>query len=92
MCRFLAYRGEPVFLADLVCQPAHSLVHQSLHAEEAKTETNGDGFGLGWFGERDEAGLYREVRPALSYENLRSIFDQWGLRLCFAHVQVSTGY
>ena len=41
MCRFLAYSGEPVFLTDLVCAPTHSLVHQSLHAAEAKTETNG---------------------------------------------------
>ena len=91
MCRFLAYRGEPVFLADLVCQPAHSLVHQSLHAEEAKTETNGDGFGLGWYGERQEPGLYREVRPAWSDENLRSLCDQVRSRLFFAHVRASTG-
>ena len=42
MCRFLAYRGEPVFMEDLISAPAHSLVHQSLHAEEAKTGTNGD--------------------------------------------------
>jgi predicted glutamine amidotransferase len=48
MCRFLAYRGEPIFLDELVCAPAHSLVHQSLHAVEAKTGTNGDGFGIGW--------------------------------------------
>ena len=72
MCRFLAYRGKPVFLADLVCAPRHSLVHQSLHAAEAKTETNGDGFGIGWYGERPEPGLYREIRPAWSDENLRS--------------------
>ena len=38
MCRFLAYRGEPIFLTDLVCAPSHSLVHQSLHAAEAKTD------------------------------------------------------
>jgi predicted glutamine amidotransferase len=65
MCRFLAYRGDPIFLSDLVCAPSHSLVHQSLHAEQAKTGTNGDGFGIGWYGERSEPGLYREVRPFL---------------------------
>jgi glutamine amidotransferase len=91
MCRFLAYRGEPVFLADLVCAPCHSLVHQSLHAVEAKTETNGDGFGIGWYGERPEPGLYREVRPAWSDENLRSLCDQVRSRLFFAHVRASTG-
>ncbi len=91
MCRFLAYRGEPVFLADHVCAPAHSLVHQSLHATEAKTETNGDGFGIGWYGEREEPGLYREIRPAWSDENLRSLCAQVRSRLFFAHVRASTG-
>lgn len=91
MCRFLAYRGEPVFLADLVCAPAHSLVHQSLHAEEAKTETNGDGFGIGWYGTREEPGLYREIRPAWSDENLRSLCEQVRSPLFFAHVRASTG-
>ena len=91
MCRFLAYRGEPVFLAELVSAPAHSLVHQSLHAAEAKTGTNGDGFGIGWYGERPEPGLYREIRPAWSDENLRSLCEQVRSRLFFAHVRASTG-
>ncbi len=91
MCRFLAYRGEPIFLSDLVCAPSHSLVHQSLHATEAKTETNGDGFGVGWYGERSEPGLYREVRPAWSDENLRSLCEQVRSGLFFAHVRASTG-
>jgi len=47
MCRLVAYLGEPIFLDTLVCAPQHSLVQQSLHAEEAKTVTNGDGFGVG---------------------------------------------
>ena len=91
MCRFLAYRGDPIFMADLVCAPTHSLVHQSLHATEAKTETNGDGFGLGWYGERPEPGLYREIRPAWSDENLRSLTGQVRSPLFFAHVRASTG-
>src|SRR3954468_14078295 len=91
MCRFLAYRGEPTFLSELVCAPAHSLVHQSLHAAEAKTETNGDGFGIGWYGERPVPGNYREVRPAWSDENLRSLCDQVRSGLFFAHVRASTG-
>lgn len=91
MCRFLAYRGDPIFLSELVCAPSHSLVHQSLHAVEAKTGTNGDGFGIGWYGERPEPGLYREVRPAWSDENLRSLCDQVRSGLFFAHVRASTG-
>ncbi len=91
MCRFLAYQGEPILIETLVCAPCHSLVHQSLHASEGKTETNGDGFGMGWYGERPEPGLYREVRPAWSDENLRSLASQVRSGLFFAHVRASTG-
>ena len=91
MCRFLAYQGEPILLEELVTAPCHSLIHQSLHAAEGKTETNGDGFGLGWYGERDTPGLYREVRPAWSDENLRSIASQVRSGLFFAHVRAATG-
>lgn len=91
MCRFLAYQGRPVFLEDLVCAPCHSLVHQSLHAEETKTGTNGDGFGVGWYGARRQPGQYREVRPAWSDENLRSLCSQVQSGLFFAHVRAATG-
>ena len=91
MCRWIAYRGHPVLIEDVVVKPGHSLVHQSLHATEGKTQTNGDGFGLGWYGERDEPGLYREIRPAWSDENLRSICSQVRSHLFFAHVRAATG-
>ncbi|ODT47719.1 class II glutamine amidotransferase [Devosia sp. 63-57] len=91
MCRFLAYLGAPIFLDELVYTPAHSLIHQSLHATEAKTETNGDGFGLGWYGDRTEPGIYHEVLPAWSDQNLRSLCGQIRSRLFFAHVRASTG-
>lgn len=91
MCRFLAYAGAPVFLEDLVAAPCHSLIHQSLHAEETKTGTNGDGFGVGWYGDRPEPGQYREIRPAWSDENLLSIARQVRSHLFFAHVRAATG-
>ncbi len=91
MCRFLAHQGEPILLETLVTAPCHSLIHQSLHAAEGKTETNGDGFGLGWYGERDTPGLYRDVRPAWSDENLRSLAAQIRSHTFFAHVRASTG-
>ena len=78
-------------MEDLIAAPCHSLIHQSLHAEEAKTGTNGDGFGVGWYGARPEPGLYREVRPAWSDENLRSICAQVRSPLFFAHVRAATG-
>ena len=91
MCRFLAYQGVPVFLEDYVSSPCHSLIHQSMQATEAKAVTNGDGFGLGWYGDKPEPGLYREIRPAWSDENLLSIARQVRSALFFAHVRAATG-
>lgn len=91
MCRWIAYRGAPIHLETWVAAPAHSLIHQSLHAAEAVTGTNGDGFGVGWYGDRDEPGLYRETLPAWSDENLRHLCRQIRSKLFFAHVRASTG-
>jgi glutamine amidotransferase len=91
MCRFLAYQGVPIYLEDMIASPSHSLIAQSLHASEGKTEINGDGFGLGWYGEREMPGLFRDLRPAWSDENLRGICQQVRSRLFFAHVRAATG-
>ncbi len=91
MCRFVAYVGEPVFLDELICRPAHSLLNQSLRAAQAKTHMHGDGFGIGWYGERAEPGVYREVMPAWSDENLLSLACSVKSPLFFAHVRAATG-
>ena len=91
MCRWIAYRGETIPLEQYVTAPAHSLVVQSLRALESTAGTNGDGFGLGWYGEHPEPGLYREVRPAWSDENLRYLCRHIRSHLYFAHVRASTG-
>ena len=91
MCRFLAYLGDSIFLDELICKPRHSLVRQSLRAEEAKVVTNGDGFGIGWYGERPSPGVYREVMPAWSDENLLGLCANVRSRLFFAHVRAATG-
>ena len=90
MCRWIAYRGESIALEQYVTAPAHSLVEQSLKALESTASTNGDGFGLGWYAELEEPGLYREVRPAWSDENLRHLCRHIRSRLFFAHVRAST--
>jgi len=91
MCRFLAYLGPSIFLDELVCTPRHSLVRQSLRADEAKAVTNGDGFGIGWYGERASPGIYREVMPAWSDENLLALCSNVRSSLFFAHVRAATG-
>lgn len=91
MCRWAAYLGEPVFLEDIVAAPCHSLIAQSHHALEAKTATNGDGFGIAWYGDRDEPGRYRDVLPAWSDCNLKSLCRQISSGLFLAHVRAATG-
>jgi predicted glutamine amidotransferase len=90
MCRLAAYLGEPLFLEELIAKPQHSLMRQSLRAEEAKVQTNGDGFGIGWYGERAEPGVYREVTPAWSDDNLLALSQTLRSRLFFAHVRAAT--
>jgi glutamine amidotransferase len=91
MCRWVAYVGTPVFLEDFIARPCQSLIAQSIHCREAKTTVNADGFGLAWYGDRSKPGLFRDVRPAWSDENLLSIAHQIRSRLFFAHVRASTG-
>jgi predicted glutamine amidotransferase len=91
MCRWIAYRGQTTALEHYVTEPAHSLISQSIHALESTASTNGDGFGLGWYGQHPEPGLYREIRPAWSDENLRYLCRHLQSHLFFAHVRAATG-
>ena len=91
MCRWLAYSGGPRYLEDFVIAPEHSLIRQSLHANRSVATTNGDGFGIGWYGGRAGPGLFRETLPAWNDANLRSLCHQISSPLFFAHVRASTG-
>ncbi len=91
MCRWAAYTGPEIFLAEIVSRPEHSLISQSLHSDEGKTETNGDGFGVAWYGERPDPGLYRDTYPAWSDPNLASLAMHVKSGLFLAHVRASTG-
>lgn len=91
MCRWAAYIGEAIFLEDIVSRPGHSLIHQSHCATECRSAINADGFGLAWYGEREEPGLFRDILPAWSDPNLRSLTAQVKSHLFLAHVRASTG-
>jgi glutamine amidotransferase len=91
MCRWIAYRGETTALEHYVTEPEHSLVSQSIHALESTASINGDGFGLGWYDHHPEPGLYREIRPAWSDDNLRYLCRHLRSHLFFAHVRAATG-
>ena len=91
MCRWAAYIGQAIFLEEIVSRPGHSLVRQSQEAAECKTATNGDGFGLAWYGDHEEPGLFRDILPAWSDPNLASLTRQVRSHLFLAHVRASTG-
>jgi predicted glutamine amidotransferase len=91
MCRWAAYHGDPLYLEELVSSPAHSLIEQSHCATRAKTATNGDGFGIAWYGDRPEPGRYRDILPAWSDCNLKSLARQIRSPLFLAHVRAATG-
>lgn len=91
MCRWAAYIGKPIYLEDIVSRPGHSLVRQSIGATRCHTTVNADGFGLAWYGGREEPGLYRDVMPAWSDPNLRSLTATVQSGLFMAHVRASTG-
>jgi glutamine amidotransferase len=91
MCRWLSYFGQPLYLESLLFEPENSLIQQSLRARQGVATTNGDGFGVGWYGDRDKPGLYREIMPAWNDPNLKSLAHQIRSRLFFAHVRASTG-
>lgn len=91
MCRWLAYSGSPLLLEDILFKPKHSLIDQSLHAKLGAHTTNGDGFGIGWYGDENEPALYKGVDPAWNDQNLREISRQFSSRLIFAHIRAATG-
>lgn len=100
MCRWLAYSGPAVRLSKVVIEPSHSLLMQSRFARENYVEglphfpdgafpTNADGVGVGWYGDLDEPGLYRDLRPAWSDQNLTELCAQVSARLFFAHIRAA---
>ena len=91
MCRWLAYSGSPVLLEELLLKPAHSLIDQSLHSRLGATTTNGDGFGIGWYGAEDRPGVFHSIEPAWNDRNLRELAQHLSSPLVFAHIRASTG-
>jgi glutamine amidotransferase len=82
ICRWLAYSGSPVLLEELLYNRKNSLIVQSLHSRLGAEETNGDGFGLGWYGEQDTPGVFRSIEPPGTTATCASSPpDQLGARL-----------
>ena len=91
MCRWMAWSGQPLIIDDILFQPNHGLVDQSLHSRLGAETTNGDGFGLGWYGEGEGPARYRSVKPAWGDDNLREIAKHVTSPLFMAHVRATSG-
>jgi predicted glutamine amidotransferase len=91
MCRWLAYSGSPVLLEQLLYEPKHSLIDQSLHSTMGAETTNGDGFGIGWYGAAETPGTFHSTEPAWNDRNLRELASHLSSGLVFAHIRASSG-
>jgi glutamine amidotransferase len=86
----MAYTGKTIPLELLLFQVKHNLIDQSMSARSAETPTNGDGFGVAWYGDRDTPGLFRSIRPAWNDFNLRDLAAHIESPLFLAHVRATS--
>ncbi len=91
MCRWMAYKGQSIYLEDWILNSEHSLIEQSKSADLSRYEVNGDGFGVGWYGNKPEPGLFKSIRPAWNNTNLKSLAGHVSSPLFLAHVRAATG-
>jgi predicted glutamine amidotransferase len=91
MCRWVAYFGNPIRPEVLLYETQHSLVEQSRRDRLAGGYPNADGFGLGWYGDRDVPGVYRSIQPAWGDRNLRELAAQITSPIFLAHIRAATG-
>jgi glutamine amidotransferase len=86
----MGYTGNSVPLETLLFKAEHNLIDQSMSSRSAETPTNGDGFGVGWYGSRPAPGLFRSLRPAWNDFNLRDLAAQLDTALFLAHVRATS--
>jgi len=91
MCRWMAYSGDSLLAEEMLFRPKHSLIDQSLHSRMGATTTNGDGFGIGWYGDSPTPAVFKSIEPAWNDRNLREFAGQIKTRLLFAHIRAATG-
>ena len=91
MCRWLAYFGSPLLLEKALYSRAHSLIDQSLHSRLGAETTNGDGFGIGWYGVTPTPGVFKSIEPAWNDQNLRELAAHISSPLFFAHIRAAIG-
>ena len=91
MCRWMGWVGQPILIEELLFKTQHGIVDQSLHSRMGAEPTNGDGFGLGWYGGGEGPGVYHSVAPAWGDANLRELAAHIESPLFLAHVRAAIG-
>jgi glutamine amidotransferase len=91
MCRWLAYSGSPILIKEALYEGPNSLVAQSLHSHLGAEPTNGDGFGVGWYGAPDTPGVFHSTEPAWNDSNLRELAGHISSPLFFTHIRAAIG-
>ena len=91
MCRWLAYSGAPILMKEALYGGTHSLVDQSLHSRLGAETTNGDGFGVGWYGAPETPGVFHSTEPAWNDSNLRELAGHVSSPLFFTHIRAAIG-
>jgi len=87
----MGWLGEAILIDELLFKTQHGIVDQSLHSRMGAEPTNGDGFGLGWYGDGDGPGVYHSVAPAWGDANLRELAAHIESPLFLAHVRAAIG-
>src|SRR3954471_19121262 len=91
MCRWMAWMGQPVLVEEWLFKTQHGIVDQSLHSHLGAEPTNGDGFGLGWYGEPDTPGVFHSTEPGWNDNNLRELAGHISSPLFFTHIRAAIG-
>ncbi|NNF16990.1 MAG: class II glutamine amidotransferase [Gammaproteobacteria bacterium] len=92
MCRFVAYKGHDIFLADLLNRSSQSLIRQSFKATKRAEPLNGDGFGVGWYAHEVDPVpcVFTSMQPAWANRNLKRLSDKIHSTCVFAHVRAAS--
>ena len=91
MCRFIAYKGQPRLIDDIVIKPSNSLVQQSSHAKESIQHINADGLGLGWYNPTVDQtpAVFTSIQPAWNDKNLLDLARIIRTECFFAHIRAA---
>jgi predicted glutamine amidotransferase len=94
MCRWIAYQGPAIPISTLVTEPNNSLLDESMGAadpggDRAET-TNPDGFGMAFFTDQEEPGIFHTTQPAWSDLNVHNLCEHIDSRMFAAHVRAAS--